>query len=85
MAGQTELGHLDPMECVFTHSVHGVERSRKVWAAWRALFHKELATVPVGETFSPFNSDIRILLFSAEVLKKCALLALHVIAEDGDG
>ena len=26
------------MVCVFTHSVHGVERSRKVGAAWRALF-----------------------------------------------
>ena len=34
-------GHLLPLgsdgECVFTHSVHGVERARKVRAAWRAL------------------------------------------------
>ena len=47
------------------------------------------ATEPVGETFRPFfNADIRTPLFSADVLKKCALLALHIIAEegrDGDG
>ena len=46
-------------------------------------------TVPSSETFSPFfNADIRTPLFSADVLKKCALIALHVIAEegrDGDG
>ena len=45
--------------------------------------------MPVSETFSPFsNADIRTTLFSAHVLKKCALIALHVIAEkrrDGDG
>ena len=23
--------------CVFTHSVHGVEFAREVWAAWRSL------------------------------------------------
>ena len=51
-------------ECVFTHSIHGVECAREVWAAWRALFlpdsQKETATVPGGETFSPFfNADTR--------------------------
>ena len=39
--------------------------------------------------FSPFfNADIRTPFFSADVLKKCALLALHLVAEegrDGDG
>ena len=53
------------------------------------LIQKEPAKVPVGETFSPFfNADIRIPLFSAVVLKRRALFALHVIAEegrDGDG
>ena len=53
------------------------------------LIQKEPATVPVSETFSPFfNADIRTSLFSAGFLKKCALIALHVIAEegrDGDG
>ena len=53
------------------------------------LFQKEPATEPIGETFSPFyNADIRTPLFSADVLKKCALFALHIIAEegrDGDG
>ena len=79
-------------QCVFTHSFHGVECAREVWAAWRALFffliQKEPATEQVGETFSLFfNADIRT-SFSADVLKKCALLALHIIAEeerDGDG
>ena len=45
--------------------------------------------MPVSETFSPFfNADIRPSLFSADVLKKCALIVLHVTAEegrDGDG
>ena len=53
------------------------------------LIQKEPATEQVGETFSPFfNADIRTTLFSADVLKKCALIALHLIAEegrDGDG
>ena len=39
--------------------------------------------------FGPlFNADICTPLFSADLLKKCALLALHIIAEegrDGDG
>ena len=48
------------------------------------LIQKEPATVPVGETFSLFfNADIRTPLFSADVLKKCALIALHLIAEEG--
>ena len=72
---------------MLTHSVHGVECARKVWAAWRALFfliQKEPATVSGSETFSPFiNADIRTPLFSGCVLKKCALLALHLIAVEG--
>ena len=48
------------------------------------LIQKEPATEQVGETFSPFfNADICTSLFSAGVLKKCALLALHIIAEEG--
>ena len=47
------------------------------------LIQKEPATVPVSETFSPsINADIRISLFSADVLKKCELIALYVIAEE---
>ena len=46
----------------------------------------EPATVAGSETFSPFfNADIRTPLFSADVLKKCALIALHLIAEEGRG
>ena len=53
------------------------------------LIWEEPATVPGSETFSPFfNAHIRTSLFSADVFPKCALIALHVIAEegrDGDG
>ena len=49
------------------------------------LIKKEPAVLPYSETF--INADIRTSHFSA-VLKKCALIALQVIAEegrDGDG
>ena len=75
--------YLDPMDsvCLRTASM-----AREVRAAWRALIfliQKELATVSGSETFSPFfNADNRTPLFSADVLKKCALLALHLIAEE---
>ena len=36
-----------------------------------------------SETFSLHQSDIRTPLFSVDLLKKYALLALHVIAEEG--
>ena len=41
------------------------------------LIQKEPALAPVDETFSPF--------FKAEVLKKCTLIALHAMAEEGRG
>ena len=48
------------------------------------LIQKEPAIAPNSETFGPFISPgIRTLLFSADVLKKCELIALHVIAEEG--
>ena len=47
------------------------------------LIQEEPATVPVSETFSPFvNADIRTSLFSADVLKKSALLGTHLLAEE---
>ena len=47
------------------------------------LIQKEPAIAPNSETFSTFiNPGIRTPLFSAAVLKKCALLALHLIAEE---
>ena len=53
------------------------------------LIQEELATVPDSETFSLFNNaDIRTPFFSADVLEKCALVVMHLIAEegrDGDG
>ena len=43
------------------------------------LIKKELATMPGSETFSPFfKTDIRTPCFSADVLKKCALVAWHL-------
>ena len=48
------------------------------------LMQKEPAIAPNSETFSPFiKPDIRTPLFSADVLVKCALIALHIIAEEG--
>ena len=48
------------------------------------LIQNEPATVAGGETFSPFfKADIRLSCFSADVPKKCALVALHVMAEEG--
>ena len=47
------------------------------------LVDKEPATKPDGETFSPFiDVDTGTSFFSADVLKKCALIALHSIAEE---
>ena len=69
---------------VLAHSVHGMEHTREVRAVWRTLFfliQKERAIAPNSETFSFFfiNPGIR----SADVLKKCALIALRVITEEG--
>ena len=53
------------------------------------LIQKEPAIAPNSETFSPFiDPGIRLPCFSEDVLKKCAFIALHVMAEevrDGDG
>ena len=44
------------------------------------LIQKEPASMPGTETFSPFlNADIRTPSFSADVLKKCALIALPAL------
>ena len=78
--------HLDPMDgvCLRTASMEWSVPG-KYGPHGELLF---LDTEGVGEAFSPFfNADIRT-SFSADVLKKCALFALHVIAEegrDGDG
>ena len=42
--------------------------------------------MPGSENFSPFfAADTRTFFFSADVLKKCALIAMHSIAEEGRG
>ena len=72
--------------CVFTHSIRGVECAEKYGPHGELFFfliQKEPATVPGSETFSLFfNGDMRTPFFSADVLKKCALIALHSIAEE---
>ena len=84
--------NLDPMECVCVcvlrtacmewnvpgrYGPHGGEHCF-------FLRQKEPAIVQDSVTFSPFiNADIRTPFFSDDVLKKCALLALHLIAEEG--
>ena len=45
------------------------------------LIQKETAIVPNSEAVCPFfHADIRTPFFSAEVLKKCAPIALHIVA-----
>ena len=85
--------NLDPWDSVcFPTASMEWNVSGKYWPHGELFFfliQKEPATLSGSETFSPFfNDDIRTPFFSADVLKKCALFALHVIAEegrDGDG
>ena len=72
--------YLDPMDsvCFRTASMYWPHE------LFFFMIQKEPATVPGSETFSPFfNADIRTSLFFADVLKKCALIALQIIAEGG--
>ena len=50
------------------------------------LIKKERASMSDGETFSPFiNADIHTLFFSVDVFNECALIAMHLIAEEERG
>ena len=50
------------------------------------LIKKEPATMPGGVTFSPFfTANVRTSFFFVGVLKKCALIAMHFIAEEERG
>ena len=79
---QSFVPYLDPMDsvCLRTASMEWIVPG-KYGPHGELLFfliQKEPATKQVGETFSPFfNADICASLFSADVLKKCAVLALH--------
>ena len=85
--------HLDPMDSVFLRTASMEWNVPGKYGPHGELFffliQKEPATVPDSETLSPvINSDIRTLLFSADVLKNCALVALRINADegrDGDG
>ena len=83
---------LDPMDSVCLRTASMEWNAPRKYGPLDELFffliQKEPTTEQVGETFSPFfNAHIRASFFSSDVLKKCALLALHIIAEgrDGDG
>ena len=76
--------HLDPMDSVCLRTASMEWNVPGKYGPHGELFffliQKQPAIAPNSETFSPFtNPDIRTLLFSADVLKKCALIALHVI------
>ena len=50
------------------------------------LIQKEPATMPGGEFFSPFfTADVRTPFLTADVLEKCAPVALHFFSEEGRG
>ena len=79
--------HLDPMDSVCLRAASMVWNVPGKYGPHGELFfsiQREPATVTGSGTFSPlFNADICSSLFSADVLKKCALIALHMIAEEG--
>ena len=85
--GTADLGracgpYLDPMDsvCLRTASVQWKVPGKYGPHGELCFFpiQKELATMPGSETFCPFlNADIHSSLCSADVLKKCALIALR--------
>ena len=88
--GEAELGFLDPMESVCLRTASMEWNVPGKYGPHGELFfiliQKELATVPVSETFSPFfNADIRILLFSADPQEVCAPRLARNCGRDGDG
>ena len=78
--------YLDPMDSVCLRTASMEWNVPGKYGPHGELFFfliKEPAIVPDSETFSFFiNADIRTFLFSADVLQKCALLSLHLIAEE---
>ena len=80
--------YLDPMESVCLRTAPIEWNVPGKYGAHGELFcfliQKVPATVLGSETLTPFlNADIRTPLLSADVHKKCALIALHLIAEEG--
>ena len=72
--------------CVFTHSIRGAERARESTGRMASSFFliQKPAAMPGSEPFSAFfAADIRAPFFSADVLKKCALVGMHVMAAEG--
>ena len=66
-------------QCASAHSIHLSRCSREVWAAWRALFFfliKEPVAVSNEVPCKPF--------VSAETLKACALVGLHLLAAESE-
>ena len=75
---------------MLTHSIRGVECAREVRAAWRALFLPDAERAGDDAGVNETSSSSLLLpsahpCFSADFLKKCALIALHSPAEEGRG
>ena len=63
-------------QCASTHSLYAVERPREVWAVWRALLFP-FEEPKVFSELVRFGPSI-----SAEKVKACALIGLHMMAEE---
>ena len=85
--------YLDPTDCVCLRTASMAWNVPGKYGPHGELFFFLIQNKPAstpGSDLQPFfnNADIRTPLFTADVLRKCALVALHVIAEegrDGDG
>ena len=88
--GEAVLAGLDPWDsvCLRTASVEWSVPGK--YGPHGELFffmiRKELVTMPGSETFFALSSlltSARLFFFFADVLKKCALVGMHLIAEEG--
>ena len=85
--------HWDPMDSVWLRTASMEWNVQGKYGPHGELFlfliQKEQAIAPSNEIFSPFiNPGIRFSCFFADVRKKCALIALHEVAQEamgGDG
>ena len=80
--------HFDPMDSVYSRTASMEWHVPGKYGPHGELFlfpiQNEPARTPDGQTFSAFIiADIRTPFFSADVLSKCAFVALHIIAEEG--
>ena len=63
-------------QCACTHNLHAVECPREIWAVLRALLLLEKNPMVLRELIRPGSS------IPVEAVKACALVGLHMIAEE---